>query len=121
MPSAFSERRSNEMAGHCGSNHGSSFWVGDCARAARYFLAPVLCSCVANRATTTTFVVEHTDYGWSVGAGTERMGLFVTQRQALDAVKKRRAELAAKGQRSTVIVTGSEPVTTGKRTYWSRR
>jgi hypothetical protein len=49
------------------------------------------------------------------------MGLFVTQRQALDAVKKRRAELAAKGQRSTVIVTGSEPVTTGKRTYWSRR
>src|SRR5262245_3679056 len=97
------------MAGHCGMNHCSSSW-----------LATVLRSCVAKRATTTTFVVEHTDYGWSVGAGTERMGLFVTQRQALDEVKKRRAELAANGQRSTVIVTGSEPITTGKRTYWSR-
>jgi len=75
---------------------------------------------MAKRATTTTFVVQHTDYGWSVGAGTERMGLFVTQRQALDDVKKRRAALAAKGQRSTVIVTGSEPVTTGKPSYWSR-
>jgi hypothetical protein len=90
-------------------NHCSSSW-----------LATVLRSRVAKRATTTTFVVEHTDYGWSVGAGTEHMGLFVTQRQALDEVKKRRAELAAKGQRSTIIVSGTEPVTTGKRTYWSR-
>jgi len=52
------------------------------------------------------------------------MGLFVTQRQALDDVKKRRAELAAKGKRSSVVVTGSEPVTAGRRfshTYWSRR
>jgi hypothetical protein len=52
------------------------------------------------------------------------MGLFVTQRQALDEVKKRRAELAAKGQRSTLVVTGSEPVPIGNRTsrpYWSRR
>jgi len=75
---------------------------------------------MAKRATTTTFVVQHTDYGWSVGAGSERMGLFVTQRQALEDVKKRRAALAAKGQRSTVIVTGSEPVPTGKPSYWSR-
>jgi hypothetical protein len=48
------------------------------------------------------------------------MGLFVTQRQALEDVKKRRAALAAKGQRSTVIITGSEPVPTGKPSYWSR-
>ena len=84
----------------------------------------MLTSCVAKRATITTFVVEPTNYGWSVCAGTERMGLFVTQRQALEDVKKRRAELTTKGQRSTVIVTGSDPVTTGKRyshSYWSRR
>jgi hypothetical protein len=95
-----------------------------CHPAARYFLPIMLISSVAKRATTTTFVVEHTNYGWSVGAGTERMGLFVTQRQALDEVKKRRAELAAKGQRSALVVTGSEPVPVGNRTsrpYWSRR
>jgi len=75
----------------------------------------MLSLCVAKRSTITTFVVEPTNYGWSVCAGTERMGLFVTQRQALEEAKKRRAELTAKGQRSTIIVTGSEPVTTGKR------
>jgi len=63
---------------------------------------------VAKRATTTGFFVELTDYGWSVRAGTERLGLFITQRQALKDVKKRRDELAAKGQNSTLIVTGSE-------------
>ena len=57
----------------------------------------MLILCVAKRATMTTFVVERTNYGWSVGAGTERIGLFVTQRQALDGVKKRRVELTAKG------------------------
>lgn len=91
---------------------------------ARYFLPTMLMLCVAKLASTTTFIVEHTNYGWSVGAGTERMGLFVTQRQALDDVKKRRAELTAKGQRSTLVVTGGEPVTMGNRTsrpYWSRR
>jgi len=62
----------------------------------------------AKRATITTFVVEPTNHGWSVRAGTERMGLFVTQRQALEEVKRRRAELTAKGQRSTIIVTGRE-------------
>jgi hypothetical protein len=51
------------------------------------------------------------------------MGLFVTQRQALDEVKKRRAELTAKGQRSAVVITGSEPVTAESRSsrpYWRR-
>jgi hypothetical protein len=75
----------------------------------------MLTSCVAKRVTITTFVVEPTNYGWSVRVGTERMGLFLTQRQALEEVKKRRAELAAKRQRSTIIVTGSEPLTRGKR------
>jgi len=59
-------------------------------------------SCVAKRSTITTFVIEPTNYGWSVPAGTERRGLYVTQRQALEDVKKRRAELTAKGQRSTI-------------------
>ena len=54
------------------------------------------------------FFVELTDYGWSVRAGTERLGLFVTQRQALKDVKKRRDELTAKGQKSTLVVTGGE-------------
>jgi hypothetical protein len=79
---------------------------------------------VAKRTTITTFVVENTNYGWSVGAGSERVGLFVTQRQALDEVKKRRAELAAKGQRSTVVVRGSEPFAAGSqssRSYGFRR
>jgi len=52
------------------------------------------------------------------------MGLFVTQRQALDEVKKRRAALTARGQRSTVVVTGSEPVSSAGRSaqsYWFRR
>ena len=84
----------------------------------------MLISRVAKRATTTTFVVEHTQYGWSVGTGSHRMGLFVTQRQALDEVRKRRAELTARGQRSTVVVTGSEPESSAGRSthsYWFRR
>jgi hypothetical protein len=54
-------------------------------------------SSVAKRATTTTFVVEHTNYGWPVGAGAERVGLFVTQRQALDDVKSAALNLRRRG------------------------
>jgi hypothetical protein len=63
---------------------------------------------VAKQAITTTFLVAPTDHGWAVDAGDERLGLFVTQRQALDYVKKRRARLTANGQRSTVLLTGHE-------------
>ena len=63
---------------------------------------------MAKQAITTTFLVELTNYGWSVGAGDERLGLFVTQQQALNDVKKRRARLTANGQRSAVLVTGHE-------------
>src|SRR5262245_16873769 len=38
----------------------------------------------------TTFIVEHTNHGWPVGAGIERMGLFPTQRLELDEVKRTR-------------------------------
>jgi hypothetical protein len=57
---------------------------------------------------TMTFLVEYTEYGWSVGAGDKRLGLFLTQQQALNDVKKRRAKLTANGKRSTVVVTGHE-------------
>jgi hypothetical protein len=56
----------------------------------------------------------------SVGAGDERLGLFVTRQQALNEVKKRRARLTAEGQRSTVLVTGHElasPSGRGQRYY----
>jgi hypothetical protein len=52
------------------------------------------------------------------------MGLFVTQRQALDEVRKRRADLTAKGQHSTVVVRDREPVIAASRSprsYRSRR
>ena len=65
----------------------------------------VLCSCMAKQTITTIFVVERANDGWSVGIGGERLSLFATQRQALHDVKKRRARLTAKGQRSTVFVT----------------
>jgi hypothetical protein len=56
----------------------------------------------------TIFSVEPTEYGWSVRDGATRLGLFVSQRQALDDVRKRRAALKAKGRASSVEVTGEE-------------
>jgi hypothetical protein len=63
---------------------------------------------MVNREILTSFLVEPTEYGWSVCAGTRRLGLFITQRQALDDVKRLRGELRARGKRSTLIVRGSE-------------
>ena len=48
------------------------------------FLPAMLTSRVVKRATITAFVVEPTNFGWSVLAGTQRMPLFVSQRQALE-------------------------------------
>ena len=76
---------------------------------------------MAKLAPTMTFLVEHTEYGWSVGAGDERLGLFVTQQQALNDVKKRRAKLTAKGRRSTLVVKGYEfAPTSGRSTPFHR-
>jgi len=55
------------------------------------------------------FLVERTSYGWSAMEGPEHLGLFVKQRQAVDAVQKRRAALKVKGRPSTLEVNGSEP------------
>jgi hypothetical protein len=70
---------------------------------------------VAKQAITVIFLVERTSDGWSVGVGDERLGLFLTHRQALDDVKKRRAKLTSKGQRSTVVVTAHDLASTGGR------
>ena len=71
----------------------------------------MLRSFVAKQAITTIFLVEPTNDGWSVRIGDEGLGLFSTHRKALNDVKKRRAKLTFKGQRSTVVVTrqGSGP------------
>ena len=67
----------------------------------------VLRSFVAKQAITTIFLVEPTNDGWSVRIGDERLGSFSTHRKALNDVKKRRAKLTLKGQRSTVVVTST--------------
>ena len=68
----------------------------------------MLCSWMAKKRTPTTFFIEPTHYGWSVRAGTEQLGLFVTQPQALSDVKRRRAALQANGQPSTIVAKGYE-------------
>jgi hypothetical protein len=50
------------------------------------------------------FFVEQTQYGGSVRAGTERLGLFTNQRQALQDVRRRREELERQGEHSTLLV-----------------
>jgi len=67
-------------------------------------LASRLC-CVAKQTITTIVLVEPSNDGWSVRVRGECLGSFSTHRQALDDVKRRRARLTAKGQRSTVLVT----------------
>jgi hypothetical protein len=57
---------------------------------------------------TTIFSIEPTEYGWLVRDGAKRLGLFVSQRQALNDVRKRRAALKTKGRVSALEVTGDE-------------
>jgi hypothetical protein len=84
----------------------------------------MLCLRMAKKRIPTSFFVEPTQYGWSVRAGTEKLGLFVTQSQALSDVKRRRAELQATGQFSTITTSGheSEQLAGGRmpRPHWSR-
>jgi len=69
------------------------------------------------------FFVEQTPHGWSVRAGNVRLGLFTNQRQALQDVRRRRAELERQGEHSTLVVgSGSDP-DGGRppRPHWARR
>jgi hypothetical protein len=68
----------------------------------------LLCWLVVKAQVTTIFSVGPTAYGWSVSDGAMRLGLFMSQRQALDDVRKRRAALKTKGRASSVEVTGQE-------------
>jgi len=68
----------------------------------------MLCLRMAKKRIPTSFCVEPTQYGWSVRTGTEQLGLFVTQRQALSDAERRCAELQANGQLSTVVTSGHE-------------
>jgi hypothetical protein len=68
----------------------------------------LICLVVVKAQEITTFFVEPTQYGWSVRDGAKRLGLFVSQRQAIDDVRKRQAALKAKGRASSVEVTGEE-------------
>jgi hypothetical protein len=80
---------------------------------------------MVTRQISTSFLVEPTKYGWSVCAGTRRVGLFTTQRQALEDVKRLRGELRARGKRSTLVVRGSDPAPPGydrgRRSFWFNR
>ena len=69
------------------------------------FWARFLVGCaVVKTQTATIFTVEPTAYGWSVTSGVQRLGLFVTQQQAVNHVRKCRAELKAQGLKSEVVV-----------------
>ena len=52
----------------------------------------------------TLFIVDRTKYGWLVSIGGRRVGIHATQEQALADVDKRRADLTAKGERSSVLL-----------------
>ena len=65
----------------------------------------LICWVVDKTPVTTIFSVEPTQ---SVSDGATRLGLFVSQRQALDDVRKRQVALKAKGRASSVAVTGKE-------------
>jgi len=54
------------------------------------------------------FQVELTGYGWSVRVGAAQLGLFATQRHALDEVRRRRTVMSAEGKTSTVTISGAE-------------
>ena len=52
---------------------------------------------MAKQAINTTFLVELTNYGWSVGAGDERLGLFVDATGMNDVKKRRAKSLTSRG------------------------
>ncbi len=52
--------------------------------------------------------VELTEYGWSVQNGAERVGLFVTQRQAVSSAKEHLNKLRSQGIAADLTVRGTE-------------
>lgn len=50
-----------------------------------------------------------TDYGWALDSNAERLGLFVTQKQAVASAKLYMRSVKASGITSKLVVTGNEP------------
>lgn len=50
-----------------------------------------------------------TDYGWALDTSAERLGLFVTQKQAVASAKLYMRNVKANGIASKLVVTGTEP------------
>jgi hypothetical protein len=75
---------------------------------------------VAKRAPT-NFHVELTGYGWSVKVGADQLGLFTTQQQALEDVKRRRRAMKVEGRDSTVSVSGVDDTAPRLWSYSSRK
>jgi hypothetical protein len=69
---------------------------------------------------TTIFSAEPSQYGWIVSDGAAQLGLFVSERQAIDDVKKRQRTLKKQGQRSSLEVTVIYPEKPSDRP-WQRR
>lgn len=61
----------------------------------------------------TVFTVAPTSFGSAMHDDQSQLGLFLTQRQAIDAANKARAVLSSLGKRSNLVVTGGvkpEPI-----------
>lgn len=49
-----------------------------------------------------------TDYGWALDSSAERLGLFVTQRQAVACAKLHMRSVKAEGIATKLVVTGTD-------------
>jgi hypothetical protein len=79
---------------------------------------------VVNLPKNTIFSIEPSEYGWIVKNGAASLGLFVSQRHALNDVRKRQRALKNQGRQSSVAVTVEYPEDASDRrahNYWSQR
>lgn len=75
---------------------------------ARYFTRFLSTYLMKKSAHDAHFAVELTEYGWSVQNGAERVGLFVTQRQAVSSAKAHLKQLRSQGIAGDLTVKGTE-------------
>lgn len=58
--------------------------------------------------------IAFTEYGWALDSDGERLGLFVTQGQAVASAKQHMKSVKAQGLTGSLTVTGSE-IDTGRK------
>lgn len=58
--------------------------------------------------TTQRFSVALTDYGWALDTDEERIGLFLSQRQAVSSARAHMRSRKAQGLASQLVVTGAD-------------